>query len=141
MCEGDLVFGPGGFAGRTAGLAVVIALVLAGCSSGPADNPQTTAQRFLRALAVSDFDKACLLIPDGTPFGVEDLPLCDDWLGAVAAEPDNEIAKYAHVRVRSAAVQGDQARVTEANISNVENPDIGLSLQRIDGKWYVSELG
>ena len=135
------MFGPGGRVGRTAGLAVVIALVLAGCSSGPADDPQTTAQRFLRALAVNDLDKACLLMADGTPFGVEDLTLCNDWLGAVAAEPDNEIAKYARVRVRSAAVDGDQARVTEANISNVENPDIGLSLQRIDGKWYVSELG
>jgi hypothetical protein len=75
------------------------------------------------------------------PFGVQDLPECTNTLRGVVAEPDNQVAKYAHAKVKSAAVQGDQARVTEADISNVENPDVGLSLQRIDGRWYVSELG
>jgi hypothetical protein len=135
------VFRREGSVGPTAGLAIGVVLALAACSSAPADDPETTAQRFLRALAVNDLDKACLLMADGVPFGVQDLPECNNFLGAVAAEPGNQVAKYAHAKVRSAAVQGDQARVTEADISNVENPDVGLSLQRIDGRWYVSELG
>lgn len=141
LCEGGLVFRPEGSAGRTAGLAIGVVLALAACSSAPADDPETTAQRFLRALAGNDLDKACLLMADGVHFGIQDLPECNNLLGAVAAEPDNQLAKYAHAKVRSAAVQGDQARVTKADISNVENPDVGLSLQRIDGRWYVSELG
>ncbi len=70
-----------------------------------------TAQRFLRALAVNELDKACLTMADGVPFGVQDLPECNNFLGAVAAEPDNQVAKYAHAKVRSAAVQDDPARV------------------------------
>ena len=128
-----------GSTGRTAGLAIGVVLALAACSSAPADDPETTAQRFLRALAVNELDKACLTMADGVPFGVQDLPECNNFLGAVAAEPDNQVAKYAHAKVRSAAVQDDPARVTKADISNVANPDVGLSLQRIDGRWYVAK--
>lgn len=98
-----------GSTGRTAGLAIGVVLALAACSSAPADDPETTAQRFLRALAVNELDKACLTMADGVPFGVQDLPECNNFLGAVAAEPDNQVAKYAHAKVRSAAVQDDPA--------------------------------
>jgi hypothetical protein len=105
------VFRREGSTGRTAGLAIGVGLALAACSSAPADDPETTAQRFLRALAVNELDKACLTTADGVPFGVQDLPECNNFLGAVAAEPDNQVAKYAHAKVRSAAVQDDPARV------------------------------
>ena len=48
---------------------------------------------------------------DGVPFGVQDLPECNSFLGAVAAEPDNQVAKYAHAKVRSAAVKTTQPHV------------------------------
>jgi hypothetical protein len=119
------VFRREGSTGRTAGLAIGVVLALAACSSAPADDPETTAQRFLRALAVNELDKACLTMADGVPFGVQDLPECNNFLGAVAAEPDNQVAKYAHAKVRSAAVQDDPARVTKADISNVANLMLG----------------
>ena len=68
-----------GSTGRTAGLAIGVVLALAACSSAPADDPETTAQRFLRALAVNDLDKACLLMADGVPFSVQDLPECNNF--------------------------------------------------------------
>jgi hypothetical protein len=57
LCEGGLVFRRERSTGRTAGLAIGAVLALAACSSAPADDPETTAQRFLRALAVNNLDK------------------------------------------------------------------------------------
>lgn len=134
-----LVFRREGSTGRTTGLAIGAVLALAACSSAPADDPETTAQRFLRALAVNDLDKACLLMADGVPFSVQDLPECNNFLGAVAAEPDNQVAKYAHAQVRSAAVKTTQPELRRPTSPTSRTLMSGLSLQRIDGRWYVAK--
>jgi len=76
---------------------------------------------------------------DGVPFSVQDLPECNNFLGAVATEPDNQVAKYAHAQVRSAAVKTTQPELRRPTSPTSRTLMSGLSLQRIDGRWYVAK--
>ena len=126
--------------GLAAGVAV---FALADCAGGAANNPTTSAERFLHALAAADTDKACRLIAsDEQPVTEDhDWDQCQSYVHLALASAGDEAGKYAKAEVRSADLDGDTAHVDNEDVAGVLDPDITLNLVRIDGRWYISDLG
>lgn len=124
-------------------IAAASALVLIGGCSGPSDNPTRSAERFMHALAAGDIDQACRLVStDGQPVTKDhDWEQCQSFLHLALATSGNEVAKYSQAEVTSADLDGDSAHVANDDIAGVLDPDFELDLIRIDGRWYVDDLG
>lgn len=123
--------------------AAASALVLIGSCSGPSDNPTTSAERFMHALAAGDIDHACRLVAtDEQPVSEDhDWEQCQSFLHLALASAGDEVAKYAQAKVTSAGLDGDAAHVANDDIAGVLDPDFELDLIRIDGRWYVDDIG
>lgn len=137
---------------RRAAAAMIIPIVaiVAGCSvgGGATKSAPQTAQAFLHALANQDVSSACLMIagysdPNEGPITRKspDWQQCQSALRAQLADGGgDDLIRYAHAKVTSADISGDQATVHKADIQGVLNPEFDIKLKSIDGAWYVTGL-
>jgi len=121
---------------------VVCAVILVGCASGPADQPETvgavseTVTTWLTALSAGDGERACPLMTEAARAQLashQRAPVCAEAVRSLsAALGPVGLDQLRRVSVGPVTVNGSEAKATV--------PGGTLTLRLRDGRWLIDDL-